>query len=125
MPPNQRPAARVLRLLRAALDDLPPQYAERLANLEFVVARAPSPRQRRRLKLGGATLYGLYEGVPLTQRGAHGESMPDKITLFWGPLLRDFPDEPALAAEVRKTVYHEIAHYFGLEEDDLSGSSVR
>ncbi len=51
--------------------------------------------------------------------------MPDKITLFWGPLLRDFPDEAALAEEVRKTVYHEIAHYFGLEEDDLSRSSVQ
>ncbi len=87
---------------------------------------ALSPRTRRRLGLGGATLYGLYEGIPLTQRGsAYDQAVPDKITLFWGPLLRDFPDEAALAEEVRKTVYHEIAHYFGLEEDDLSRSSVQ
>jgi len=62
----------------------------------------------------------------LPQRGsAYDRAVPDRITLFWGPLLRDFPDEAELAEEVRKTAYHEIAHYFGLEEDDLTHTSVR
>jgi predicted Zn-dependent protease with MMP-like domain len=50
--------------------------------------------------------------------------MPDRITLFWGPLVRDFPDPASLAEQVRKTLYHEIGHYFGLDEEDLRGTSV-
>jgi len=49
---------------------------------------------------------------------------PDKITLFWGALVRDFPDDAELADQVRRTVYHEIGHYFGLDEDDLHNTSV-
>ena len=112
--------------MNAALAELPPQYAERLANVEFFVKRAPSQRDRRRLGLGGGVLYGLYEGIALTYRdSSYGNVTPDRITLFWGPLVRDFPDEEALAEQVRKTVYHEIAHYFGLEEDDLRRSRVK
>jgi predicted Zn-dependent protease with MMP-like domain len=50
--------------------------------------------------------------------------MPDKITLYWGPLLRDYPDDVDLAREVRNTVLHEIGHYFGLEEGDLHHTRV-
>lgn len=114
------------RLLQQALDDLPPQYASRLANIDFCLRRSLTPRERRRLGLGNATLYGLYEGIPLPQRSSgYDRVVPDRITLFWGPLLRDFPEGEALAAEVRKTVYHEIAHYFGMEEEDLTDTSVR
>jgi predicted Zn-dependent protease with MMP-like domain len=108
-----------------ALDNLPPQYAERLANLDFAIARVPLRRDRRRLQLRGGQLYGVYEGVPLTQRGAgYDQIMPDRITVFWGPLLRDFPDETDLADQIRKTVYHELAHYFGLDEHELRETAV-
>jgi predicted Zn-dependent protease with MMP-like domain len=118
------PARRVYRLMMQALSELPAQYAERLDNVDFLVARAPSPRDRRRLGLRG-TLYGLYEGIPLTRRSfGYDLAVPDKITLFWGPLLRDFPDEPELSDQVRKTVLHEIAHYFGLDEADLHRTRV-
>lgn len=74
--------------------------------------------------MGG--LYGLYEGIPLTQRDTnYGGVLPDRITIFWGALVRDFPEETDLEREVRNTVYHEIAHYFGLEEDDLHETRVR
>jgi predicted Zn-dependent protease with MMP-like domain len=120
------PAGRVARLMRQALAELPERYAALLENVHFAVARAPLPRDRRRLGLGNATLYGLYEGVPLTRRDAsYDRVLPDKITLFWGPLIRDFPDDDELAEEVRKTLYHEIAHYFGIEEDGLLDTSVR
>ena len=112
--------------MRRALDDLPEEYSAQLDNVIFLLRRAPSPRDRRRLGLGNSMLYGLYEGVPLTQRGGNYDSvLPDRITLYWGPLIRSFPEEDQLADEVRKTLYHEIAHYFGMDEDELHDTSVR
>jgi predicted Zn-dependent protease with MMP-like domain len=116
----------VHRLIESALEELPEQYVGALSNLVIRVERAILPRDRRRLKLGNATLYGLYEGVPLTQRGsAYDRVLPDRITLYWGPLLRDFPDDEDLAVEVKNTLYHEIAHYFGIDEEGLHGSRVQ
>lgn len=112
--------------MQEALDLLPRQYADLLHNVAFDLKRAPSPRDRRRLGLGNATLYGHYEGVPLTHRSAaYDRVLPDRITLFWGPLVRDFPDEASLRREVRNTLYHELAHYFGMDETDLFDTSVR
>lgn len=112
--------------MREALSNLPRQYADLLENVDFVVRRAPSPRDRRRLGLGNALLYGFYEGVPLTQRGSgYDRVLPDRITLYWGTLVRSFPNEEDLAREVRNTLYHEIAHYFGMDEGDLLDTSVR
>ena len=112
--------------MQAALRGLPSQYSDRLENVDFVVSRAPSRQDRTRLSLRGGSLYGLYEGIPLTRRdSSYDRAIPDKITLFWGPLVRDYPDEAGLADQVRKTVYHEVAHYFGLEEDDLHHTSVQ
>lgn len=127
---SARPAALVARYLRAALADLPEPYASRLSNVDFVVVRHPSVIQRRRAGLAGGTLYGLYEGVPLPQRGSwYGDASvglqpPDKITVFWGPLVRDFPDPADLEDQVRKTLYHEIAHHFGMSDLELGGTSV-
>ena len=111
--------------MQAALAELPSAYAERLANVEFFVRRAPTLRDRRRLRLGHRSLYGLYEGIPLTHRTtSYGNVTPDRITLYWETLVRDFPTDEALAEQVRKTVYHEIGHYFGLDESDLRHTSV-
>jgi predicted Zn-dependent protease with MMP-like domain len=94
-----------------------------LDNVSFHIARAIMPRDRRRLRLGNDTLYGLYEGVPMTERSSgYDRVLPDRITLYWGPLVRDYPNEDELAD--RKTVYHEIAHYFGLSDDDLQETRV-
>lgn len=112
--------------MRASVRELPVEYRDRLDNVEFVVERAPSRRDRQRLRLGNSTLYGHYEGVPLTRRdSSYDFVVPDRITVYWGPLLRDFPDDASLRREVQNTVYHEIAHYFGLEEDDLHSSRVQ
>jgi predicted Zn-dependent protease with MMP-like domain len=119
-------AGRVARLMREALEDLPETYVAQLDNVEFVIRRAPSPRDRRRLGLGNSRLYGFYEGIPLTQRtSGYDRVLPDRITLYWGVLVRDFPEEDVLSREVRNTLYHEIAHYFGIDEDGLADSSVR
>ena len=121
---SSHPAAVVRRLVHQTLDELPDVYSEALANVEFLVRRAPMPRDRRRMGLRG-TVYGLYEGNPLTRRDSgYDRAMPDKITLYWGPLRRDYPDDQDLAHEVRNTVLHEIGHYFGLEELDLHDTRV-
>jgi predicted Zn-dependent protease with MMP-like domain len=110
----------------AALNDLPEQYADKLNNIEFFIQRTLSPEDRLRLRMPRGELYGLYEGVPLTRRGAwYNQVTPDRITLFWEPLVRDHPNDQALAEKVRKTVYHEIAHYFGMSEADLGNTRVK
>jgi len=104
-----------------ALEEIPEPFRERLVNVDIVVKRRPGPSDFRG---GGAKrgdrLYGLYEGVPLSERfGSPGFELPDKITLFREPLERDFPVDAELVAEVRKTVLHEIAHFFGWSDESL------
>ena len=64
-------------------------------------------------------LFGLYEGVPLTERGDWAGSLPDRIRIFRLPLVESFPDPADLEEEIRVTVLHELAHYFGIDEDRL------
>ncbi len=111
--------------MRKALASLPPEFATRLSNVEFVLARRPTRPQARRIGLRGS-LYGLYEGIPLPRRDSgYGMVPPDKITIFWEPLVSDFPEDEQLADQVQKTVYHEIAHHFGIDESGLRRTSVR
>lgn len=103
-------------IVTAAIDGIPDKYAAHIKNLGFVVEDDPNEEQRTRLHLvNGVTLYGLYEGVPLPARGANYSGvLPDKITLFKGPITRSAQDHPALIAQIKNTVWHEVAHYFGL-----------
>ena len=118
------PSALVARHVRSARKSLPAAYASRLDNVEIVVARAPSRFQRGRLGRD-VELYGLYEGIPLLRRGeGYGMTLPDKITIFWEPLVRDFGEGTELAAQVRNTVYHEIAHHFGITDAELAQTRV-
>jgi predicted Zn-dependent protease with MMP-like domain len=106
-------------LVERALEDLPPELARLLDNVAIVVD--DWPEYSTPLVSGGPeeTLYGLYEGVPLTERDAgYYGILPDRITIFRGPLQRDFAARE-LEEQVRVTVVHEIAHYFGLDEERL------
>jgi predicted Zn-dependent protease with MMP-like domain len=104
-----------------ALDDLPDEFAEALENIEVLVENRPGPQHRRAVGLKPwQTLYGLYQGVPLTKRThTYGLVAPDTITIFREPLLRDFPQPERLRTQIRRTVLHEIAHYFGIDDDRL------
>jgi predicted Zn-dependent protease with MMP-like domain len=116
-----KPRGRFLRLVRRSLAELPAPFRERLSNVDVVVERRPGLNDLREAGLSsGETLYGLYSGVPLTERSDYGFVLPDKITIFQEPLERDFPDEAELVKEVRKTVLHEIAHHFGIPDDKLA-----
>jgi len=99
-------------LVAAALDEIPAELEREIENVAIVVEDWPPP---------GSRLLGLYEGVPLTRRGPIGYSgvMPDRITIFRGPLCARARDADDLAAQVRVTVLHEVGHYFGMSDDRL------
>jgi predicted Zn-dependent protease with MMP-like domain len=104
------------------LDRLPRQFREQLRNVEFVVEDRPSNELLRAEGLDPRqdTLYGIYQGVPLPDRSSLDPPLlPDKITIFAEPLREDFPDPDELREEIRLTVLHEIAHYFGMDEEDI------
>ncbi len=109
-------------LVLEALETIPEPIRAHMDNVDITIERWPTPAQRASLELDPTeTLFGLYEGVPLTERGVIRESLfPDKITIFQGPLEEFCATETEIAAEVRKTVIHEIAHHFGIDETRLA-----
>ncbi len=107
------------RLVFRALAELPSPYSDWLANVDVVVERRPRRHQLAGLARGEA-LFGLYEGVPLTERNSdYGLVLPDKITIFQEPLEREFRRDAELIEEVRRTVLHELAHHFGISDEEL------
>lgn len=110
------------RLVTESMDELPDEYIEHLENVAIVVEDNPTPEQRERLKLRcDSLLFGLYEGVPLTQKGTGNNIMlpPDKITIFKASMLLVTRDEKELKAKIKRTLWHEIAHYYGLDHDRI------
>jgi predicted Zn-dependent protease with MMP-like domain len=113
---------RFLRLVRRALEELPSPYRDWLENVDVVVERRPSRRALRESGLApDEALFGLYEGIPLTEREAYGMVLPDKISIFQEPLEHEFLDEAELIREIRQTVLHELAHHFGISDEHLEG----
>lgn len=108
-------------LVSQALENLPQEFAKKLDNVEVVVEAWPSALQLRQSQVGyGMTLYGLYQGVPQTKRGQYFGVLPDKITIFAGPILSSFGfDQNAVKDQIRRTVIHEIGHHFGMSEEDI------
>jgi predicted Zn-dependent protease with MMP-like domain len=108
-------------LVAEALDGLPADIQQKLDNVEVVVEWRPSPAQLRSLGLGpGGTLFGLYEGVPLTQRtSGYNLVLPDKITIFRQPIEDYCRSDDQVKQVVRRTVLHELAHHFGISDDRL------
>jgi predicted Zn-dependent protease with MMP-like domain len=106
----------------AVLDRLPRRFRTQLRNVEFVVEERPSAELLRAEGLDprSDTLYGIYQGIPLPDRSSLDPPLlPDKITIFAAPLLEDFPEPEELREEIRITVLHEIAHYFGMDEEEV------
>lgn len=116
--PVNRETVDFYELVERALDGLPPELAELLDNVAIVVDDWPDLSSPL-VPEGEDSLYGLYEGVPLTERGSgYYGILPDKITIFQGPLERDFWEDE-LEEQIRITVVHEVAHHFGFDEDRL------
>ena len=108
--------ARFARLVRNALAELPAEFHERIRNLQIVIEDEPPPEQLPKR----GTLLGIYEGTPLTARGAQEPYLPDRICIFRGPIERMTASPRRQAEIVRDTVVHEIAHHFGISDERLN-----
>ena len=109
------------KLINESMDELPQEYIRGMKNVAVTIADEPSAEQRHKQQLRDyQTLYGLYEGIPLTKRGSgYNLVLPDKITIFKGPISRGSADIIALKQQVKHTLWHEIAHHFGLDHDRI------
>ena len=127
------------KLVNEGIKAIPKEFLEKLENVDIVVEETPVPEQLRKLKIEkGSFLFGLYEGVPQTKRWGYGQVLPDKITIFKNPIekiargsekeakrtssllhLHPATRESVIKEIVRDTVWHEIAHHFGLDEKKL------
>lgn len=104
------------------IDRLPRHFRVQLRNVEFVVEKRPAAALlvAEGLDPRRDTPFGIYQGVPLPERSALDPPLlPDKITIFSEPLRESFPNLEELRAQIRLTVLHEIAHYFGMDEDQI------
>jgi predicted Zn-dependent protease with MMP-like domain len=100
-----------------AIERLPAPFREQLGSVAIVIAEEASPDELA--SVGAHGLFGLYQGVPRTFLSADKAPTPSKITIYRGPLTRAYRDPAALAAAVADTVYHEIAHHFGISDARL------
>lgn len=110
------------RLVAKALDDIPEEIHAHLSNVEVVVEDEPSDELLDELGLDPAhdTLFGLYQGVPLTQRDSrYGLVLPDKISIYQWPIEDECETEVEMIEEIRRTVVHEVAHHFGISDERL------
>lgn len=103
-------------LITRAMNELPQEYIRGLQNVVIVMEDEPSNEQREKMKLQGNLLLGLFEGIPMTKKGSGFSGMlPDKITLFKDQILATVNDEQSLFEQIKRTLWHEIAHYYGLD----------
>jgi len=108
-------------LVAEALATIPARFRDALQNVAIVVEDEPTPALLEEVGIEPPdTLLGLYQGTPLTERGwAHGNTLPDKVTLFQRPIEDASEDEDDLVVAIGETLIHEIGHYFGLSEEEI------
>lgn len=109
-------------LIADAMDNLAHKVAKNMNNVAIVWSDEPTEQQRTKMRLRpNQTLFGLYEGIPLPVRGAgYNLVLPDKITLFKRPMLMASRDLDQLKMQIHNTLWHEIAHHFGLNHDQIN-----
>ena len=114
-------------LVAAGIDAIPAEFTAKLNNVAIVIADQPTPEQRDRLKLRpNTTLFGLYEGIPITKRGSgYSLVLPDKITIFKNPILATSGSHEDVKKLVAQTVWHEIVYHFGLDEREVRAAESR
>ena len=107
-------------LLEDAIRELPEEFREKLENVAIIVEDYPSGELLERMEVPeDETLFGLYEGVPLTERGFEAPLHPDHILIFQGAIQDAFDSPEEIKEELKITLVHEIAHFFGIDDDYL------
>lgn len=107
------------KLVGEGIDAIDEKFLQKLKNVEIVIEDDPTPQQLEKLKIRGALLFGLYEGVPQTKRESYGQVLPDKITIFKNSIEKVFFRPEDIKKAVADTVWHEIAHHFGMDEHQV------
>ena len=108
-------------LINQALSELPGEHVRNIKNVAILYEDIPTPEQRMKVNLhDNQTLLGLYEGLPLSQRQGMTRVLPDKITLFKLPLQYHANTTAELKEQIKHTLWHEIAHYYGLDHGQIS-----
>ncbi len=104
-------------IVREGIEAIPKKFLEKLDNVDICIEEEPTFYQLEKMKTKkGFLIFGLYEGVPQTKRGHYSQVLPDKITIFKKPIEEVAKSEDEIKEVVKNTVWHEIAHHFGLNE---------
>jgi predicted Zn-dependent protease with MMP-like domain len=113
--------ARFEQLVQDALDSIPSRFRKAIHNVAIVVEDEPSADVLQEMEIEPPdTLFGLYQGTPLTERRwDYGNTLPDRVTLFQGPIERESEDEEDAVIAIGETLIHELGHYFGLSEEEI------
>lgn len=121
MDPANFPADHFQALVDEAVASLPKRFRDAMTNMAIVVEDEPTPEQLALVEIEPPdSLYGLYEGTPLPERQwAHGNTLPDKVTIFRIPILEDSADDDDVVVGIGETLIHEVGHYFGLSEEEI------
>ena len=115
------------RLVAQAVRGIPKRFRDEMDNVAVVVEDRPSPELLEEMEIAlPDTLYGLYQGTPLPEREwAHGNALPDRITIYQQPIAKDSEDDNAIILVIGETVIHEFGHYFGLSEEEIEEIEAR
>ncbi len=105
------------KLVNEAIKTIPKKFLEKLDNVGIVIEDELTPYQLKKLRARKSSIiFGLYEGVPKTKRWHYGQVLPDKITIFKKPIEKIAQSEDKMKEIIKNTVWHEIAHHFGMDE---------
>lgn len=115
------------KIVKEGIRAIPEKFLRKLENVAIVVEEEPTPAQKKKLNLRQSwTLFGLYEGVPQLERGVNYSAvLPDKITIFQKPIEAAAGDKKDIKEMVKNTVWHEIAHHFGMNEARVRQAEVK
>lgn len=113
-------------LVNEGIKDIPQKFLDKLNNVGIVIEDNPTPEQLKKLKIRkNYFLFGLYEGIPKTRRWGYSDVLPDKITIFKNPIEQSARTEEEIKKIVKETVWHEIAHHFGMDEKEVREAESR
>ncbi len=108
------------KLVKEGINSIPKKFLKKLDNVDIVIEDEPTPYQLKKLKTRkDLMIFGLYEGIPKTKRGHYSGVLPDKITIFKGPIERVASCEKEIKEIIKNTIWHEIGHHFGLDEGKI------
>ncbi|MBZ1348329.1 MAG: metallopeptidase family protein [Candidatus Nealsonbacteria bacterium] len=113
-------------IVKQGIEAIPERFLEKLKNIDIVIEDEPSSYQLSKLNVRkGSFILGLYEGVPQTNRWHYGQVLPDKITIFRKPITKMARSEQEVKEIVKNTVWHEIAHHFGMDERRIRRAEIK